>query len=123
MSWEQPLYKPTALIAAADLSAKQYYCVEVDSAGKAALSGAGELVYGILQNKPTAADRAEVMRLGVSKAVAGAAIAVGAEVASDAAGKIVTATTGDRVVGIAREAAAADGNIIAIDVMSGAVSP
>jgi len=46
--------------------------------------------------------------LGISRVVAGAAIAIGAEVSTSAAGKAITAATTARVAGIALQAAAAD---------------
>lgn len=56
---------------------------------------------------------------GTQKLVAGAAIAVGARVKCGAAGKVVTFTDGTdvhtRLVGIAKQAAAADGNVILVD--------
>ena len=77
------------LAAAADLSAKQFYAVKVDSNGKAALAGAGEAAIGILQNNP-----ASIMVSGTTKAVAGGSITAGDVVAANADGKIVSATKG-----------------------------
>jgi hypothetical protein len=114
MSFEGIPTKWGSLVAAADLSAKQYYIVDVDTAGKAALCGAGEVPFGSLQNKPEAGYVAEVQVYGVAKVVAGAIVAVGASVTSDANGKAVTATTGDNVLGTALVASAADGDIIPV---------
>ena len=83
-----------SLEAAADLSAKQYYAVKVDSNGLAALAGAGEAAIGILQNKPTAGQTAVVRVGGVSKIFCAGVIAPGAVIASDANGKLTTATKG-----------------------------
>ena len=112
------------LLAAADLSAKQFYAVKVDSNGKAALAGAGEHAIGVLQNKPTSGNAATVRISGATKMVASAAIAAGAVVAATAAGKSVTATkastntsdagvaadalVGSNVLGVALTAAGAD---------------
>src|SRR5574343_819102 len=94
MSFEHPDFR-LSLVAAADLSAKQYYAVKIDSAGKVAVAGAGELAIGILQNKPAAGEAANVWTFGpVSKAFAGGTIAAGAAVAADSNGKLVTATAG-----------------------------
>jgi hypothetical protein len=94
MSYENTGHQMT-LVAAADLSAKQYYAVKIDSNGLAALAAAGEPAVGILQNKPTAGQSATIWTFGPrTKAVAGGTIAAGALVASDANGKLVTATTG-----------------------------
>lgn len=52
---------------------------------------------------------------GITKAVAGAAIAADADLASDAAGKVVTAATGDVVVGKAITAAGEENEVITIN--------
>ena len=51
---------------------------------------------------------------GKCEVEAGAAISIGDLVASDAAGKVVTATTGDHILGHALEAALADGDVITV---------
>lgn len=112
MSGEMPLFD-LPLEAAADLSAKMYFAVLIDSNGKAALGGAGTGRF-ILQNTPEAGQAASVRVHGVSFGKAAAAIAKGAQVASDANGKLVTATAGTIVIGIALTAATADGDIITV---------
>lgn len=92
----------------ADLSAKYGFAVKKHAsvAGAIALSAAGtDASIGILQNHPSLGQTAEVMHLGISKCMSGAAVALGALVASDASGKLVTAVSGDKVVGQALEAA------------------
>ena len=75
------------LPAAADLSAKQFYAMIVDTTGRATTSGALGKVIGILQNKPAAAGRAAQIRIvGISKLVGGAALAEQDYVASNAQG-------------------------------------
>ena len=105
-------------VAAADLSAKQFYSVKVDSTGKIALTGAGELGLGILQNDPTAGLAANVAISGASKAVVGAAVAAGARLSSDANGKLITATAAKSVVAQALEAGAANGDIISVHILN-----
>jgi hypothetical protein len=123
--------------ASADLSADQHKFVDLDANGKARLAtAAGQKVLGVLQNDPAAADRAALIGYGgVTKVIAGAAIAVNAYVSTDAAGKAratvaVASGTGHtktddagvaqdpligaHVVGIALEAAAADGDVIKV---------
>lgn len=95
-----------SLVAAADLSAKQFLAVKVDSNGQAAVAGAGEAVVGILQNNPPAGSAGAVMISGSTKAKAGGNIAAGAVLAANAAGALVAATTGNYIVGIAKTAAA-----------------
>lgn len=89
--------------AGADLSAKQFTFVKVNSSGQAvAAATAGEYVLGILQNKPSAAGRiASVGILGVSKVV------LDETVTPD--DKIMTSADGQAAVGAA---AAAPGNFI-----------
>lgn len=82
------------LIAAADLSAKQYFAIKVDSTGKAALAGAGEAAIGILQNAPAQNAVAIVRCFGLSRMISGAAINPGDLVAADAAGKGKAAVKG-----------------------------
>lgn len=79
------------LIAAADLSAKQFYAMKVDSNGQAAVAGAGEVVVGVLQNDPASGQAACVATAGVVRAVAGGSITAGATVAANASGKFVDA--------------------------------
>lgn len=104
------------LVAAADLSSNQYYAVKVNSSGQIALcSSAGEFVVGILQNKPTSGQAADVRHSATTKAVAGAAITAGARVMTNASGKVITlATSGSIACGVALEAAGADGDIIEV---------
>lgn len=108
MAFEQNL-QSISLVAAADLSAKIGYIVQVDSNGKAALADATALAVGVLQNNPASGQVATVGVHGVSKVVAGGTIAAGARVTSDANGKAIAATTaGDAVIGIALAGAAAN---------------
>lgn len=117
MGYEIPVHQLT-LVAAADLSAKQYYFVKVDTAGKAAVCGAGEKAIGVVQNAPTAGVASTVMVLGVTQVVASAAIAYGANVASTATGTAVTAAGTAAVLGVALENATAAGDIIAVSLQS-----
>ena len=101
--------------AGADLSTKQFFAVAIAADQQVDPSGAGLQSVGVLQNKPSAAGRAAtVMINGVTKASAGAAIAVNDAVAAAADGQFVTAAPGDIVLGIALEAAAAADEIIAV---------
>jgi hypothetical protein len=104
--------------AAADMSVKanyQYRAVVVDSTGRVARNTAnGGSVYGVLQNDPGLNQAATVMIDGMTKMRAGAAVAVGAKVMSDTAGRAITATTGLQVLGTALVAAAAEGEIISV---------
>ena len=105
------------LVAGADLSALQYTFVKLDSSGNvAAASGATDIPIGVLQNAPTAGQEAEVLVVGGTKVVAGAAIGEGALVGTSAAGKAVALVAGTDttkyVVGTLLTESAADGNIV-----------
>lgn len=131
MAYEMPgADKIGSLVAAADLSAKQFFLAKIDAAGKVALcSAAGEVVAGVIENEPASGEAVELGLLtGVRMAKAGGAIAKGDLLKTDAAGKLAVAVkastntsdagvaadalVGSFVIGIALEAAAADGNII-----------
>ena len=104
-------------IAAADLTGSQFLLMDIDSAGKAALAGAAGRAVGVLQNNPNIAQAAAVGIAGVTKVVAGASFAAGADLQSDAAGKAITfVDPGANVVtwkvGIALTAAGAADEII-----------
>jgi hypothetical protein len=72
-------------------------------------------VIGVQYNKPSAIDMAtEVAVGGGPKCMAGAAVAIGAQLMSDASGRAITATSTNRAFGIALAAAAGAGEIIPI---------
>lgn len=93
-------------IAGADLSTKQFYVVKLNSSGQIVLAGDGEMAYGILQDKPVSGAVGSVAVSGQSLAVLGATVAAGAKVAANASGQVVTATTGENVLGICTEGGA-----------------
>lgn len=82
--------------ASGDLSTKQYYFVDVNSSGLAAVvAAAGARAVGVLQNKPDASGRAGTVRIfGVTKVIAGGSITAGDSIASDANGKAGAVTKG-----------------------------
>jgi hypothetical protein len=116
MAYENDVFDHS-LPAAADLRTKQHYFVNVDSNGKWALSGDGEGGYS-MQDKPNADEYGEARVLGIAKITAGAAIAAGAYVTSDANAKAKTAGGGEIVNGQALQAASADLEVISILVSS-----
>ena len=67
-----------SLVAASDLSGKQYYFVAVDTDGKAALTGDDGNPIGVLQNKPEAGQAATVAIAGVTKLYIGTESGLGA---------------------------------------------
>lgn len=116
MATQTPGFRVGTVDAGADLTAKQFHCVKLNGSGKfVSGSASGEKIVGILQNKPDSGEVADVMINGVSKAVAGAAIAAGAQIMANASGRVITAaTTGSTIIGWALDAASADGEIISI---------
>ena len=100
-----------------DLSTKQYYFVELgEAAGQIDVcDNAGDLVLGVLQNKPNAANKLCAIRvMGTTKVICGDTVTEMARVGTSADGKcVVKSTAADLVAGIALEAGAA-GDIIEI---------
>lgn len=96
-----------SLEAAADLSLLQFRFMELSSGQVQAVSGAGGNSVGVLQNDPAAQGRAaEVAFGGIVKVEAGATVTQDADVQSDAVGRAIDASTGDRVLGVALDAGA-----------------
>lgn len=105
--------------AASDLSTKQYYFVKLNSNGNIELAGNGDWAYGVLLNKPAAAGRAGTVAIaGVTKVVAGAAIAAGTDIGIDSSGRAVPTGTSDTVVGIARDAVSNAGELVSVELMT-----
>ena len=115
MAFEIPGFS-MSLEASGDLSAAQFHCVEVDSNGQVTVANAaGESVFGILQNNPNAQGvAASIMKDGVSKCVAGAAVVAGNLVQTNASGRVIPVASGDFVVGRALDSVGADGEIVSI---------
>lgn len=116
MAWELPGLM-IALEAAADLSAKQYYFVNIDATGKAALpTGATDKPIGVLQNKPTAGQTAEIMVTGVSKVSSDAALSIDNLIGTSADGQADAKVPGtditEYVVGRVLEASGAAAGLV-----------
>ena len=82
--------------AGADLSAKQYFFVEMASDGEVtAVNAATDKIIGVVQNKPAAAARAAAVGIGgvtkvaMSSTAAGAAITRGDQLVANTAGRAV----------------------------------
>lgn len=94
MAYEIPLFSFT-LEAAADLSSSQYKFVKLDSSGNAAaIAAATDIPVGVLQNKPTSGQAAEIMALGISKVQGDADLAKGNQIGTSADGQAVALTAG-----------------------------
>ena len=108
-----------SFIAGEDLTDKTYYAVYLSADKTVSLCTTSHLnAIGILQNDPDTNETASVRLIGTSKAVASGAITVGTRVVATTAGKIAAITTAgateQEVIGVALEAASADGDIIEI---------
>ena len=103
--------------AEATLATKQFYFAEMGTAADEVdlCDNAGDLVLGVIQNKPAAGEAVQLRCYGVSKVVASGAITRGARVGTDASGKAVTKSAdADLVAGIALETSTTDGDLIAV---------
>lgn len=112
--FQQP--RTRSFVAGADLSTHKYKGVKHGTTeGEVVLAAAGEAEF-VLMNSPKAGDAAECAMIGGGAMVqAGATFAIGAELASDANGKFVTALTGNKVIGLALSAAAAADEYVEIE--------
>lgn len=123
MATENPLWEVGNLVAAADLTTKQYQFVKITAAKTVNIATTkGEGVLGILQNKPNTGEAAEVMIIGRSKCKAGAAVTAGSKVITDANGKgIATDAVDQYLVGWAEDAPAALNEIFTV-ILTGQVA-
>src|SRR5581483_6913274 len=117
MSFDTVNHLDQSLEAAADLSAKQYRFVTIDSNGQAALATRGALAVGVLQDKPNAAGRVGAVRTvsGLpTKIVLGGTVTKGQALVSDAHAAAVNASSSDNAyLGFAMESGSS-GQIIAM---------
>lgn len=103
--------------ASGDLSSNQFYAVKSSAADVVALcvgaSGGTGRAVGILQNDPTSGVAGTVRVLGLSKWVCGEAVAYNDALISSTGGTALVAnTTGEYVIGFARSATTAAGQIL-----------
>jgi hypothetical protein len=122
MSWAQDgdyRAAPSATNFSADGSG-MHRAVKLDASGNVVLCGAADLDFaGILQNDPAVGETATVKVRNVSKAVAGGAIAINDELTTDAAGRLVAATTGQIIVARPMAAASGTGVVIPVEIRPG----
>lgn len=96
MAYHGPQTRVPGLVAGGDLSAQQYRFVKL-SANKTVVICAAvtDKPLGVLQNAPANGEEATVAIEGITKMVAGAAIAFGAGIGTDTTGRAVTYTAAD----------------------------
>lgn len=104
--------------AAASFAAKEGYAV-VGSGANVAIAGANVRVLGILADNVASGATATIQVAGMARAVAGAAVARWALLATNASGQLITATPGQNVVAQALEAASGAGAVFAVEVFPG----
>lgn len=113
--------------AAAAIEDVRYRAVKFDENGGLVLaSTAGETFLGIAIpttgdaiGKVAVGDGVDVQIKEMGMAMAGGAVVAGAPLTTDANGKLVTAAAGNFVIGYAIDSAAADGDIIQIQIAKG----
>ena len=115
MAWEQPGFS-SSFKAGADLSAKQFYFVKLDSNGDVvACAAATDKPIGILQNNPTSGLEALVMHNGISKVNADAALSIDDLIGTSADGqadaKVPGTDTTEYIVGRMLESTSAAGEL------------
>lgn len=114
MAYQNVNHHCVSLVAAGDLSTKQFHAVGVNSAGRAAIADADDQLIGIVQNNPAAGQAANVAYGGISKAVLGGNVTAGNRVTANASGQIIAAASaGDSVIGVAL-GGGASGEIVSI---------
>lgn len=105
------------LVAGADLSAAQYKFVKLNASGQVIVCAAAtDLPIGVLQNDPASGAEAEVLVVGGTKIIAGAAIGEGAQIGTSSAGKAAALVAGTDttkyVAGTLLTESGADGEIV-----------
>ena len=126
MAWQVPGFVPGGLVAAEDLSSRQFRLVRVAGDNRVELVDAdGGFAIGVLQNAPASGAAAAVEMAGVSKLVAGEALAAGDFFGADSQGRgrVVEATAtgadlGDWILGSVLEGVGAAGEIATVKLMS-----
>jgi hypothetical protein len=104
------------LVAATDLSAKQYYFVAVDTDGKCTTTGDNGNPIGVLQNKPAAGEAATICIAGVTPVYVGTESGLGAgyNVACDSNSGAKVGASGAFLLGVALEDPTANGDIVSV---------
>ena len=106
-------------VAGEDLSAAQFKFVTLEADGQVDLAdSAGENCIGVLLVEGESARAVTVVMTGSVMVEAGGTVTNGGAVATDATGRAVDATSGDIIMGYAREAGVAN-QVIEIELIQG----
>lgn len=94
----------------------QYKVVKLSADKVAPVAAIGDACFGVLQNQPRLGSACTVRVGGVSKVVAGEAIAINLPVYLAATGKVLSAgaATGARFIGTSLSASTADGELLTV---------
>ncbi len=115
------------LTAASALTAPQGLALKLTSSGVALPSAGGDVVGLAIVSNPdsvAAGGRVDIQVKDIGIWVAGGSFAAGALLATDAAGKAVSATAGDYIVARALTAASAAGDLVRVQLLNaGALVP
>lgn len=99
--------------AAADLSTNQYYFIDIDGNGRAALPTAdGAICAGVLQNDPVQFEAATIVDRGIVKVVSNGTVEIGDQVSCANGGKAKEAASGEYVQGKALEGDAGENGAV-----------
>lgn len=109
-------HQTDTMVGAADLTGKEYYACKRTGSGLAVCSTAGENVDGIISEGKAAGLHSSFKTGNQLKAIAGAAVAVGAKVMTNASGKLITATATKHVFGTAITAASGADVLFTVEV-------
>lgn len=115
----------SVVTANADLSASQFcgVIVATNDFGVSLATVGTAPILGILQNKPTAGQAADVRFSGVSKAIAGAAYTRGTYLMVNGSGQLITATSTNVAVAYALESATAASDVRTVLLLNGGKQP
>lgn len=113
--------QPESYYAGADLSAKQWYAVKIDTDGDVVLAGAGDdAVVGFLQNAPADTKPASVIfddGMQSKAIVVDASAAIGTALKVDANGKLTAAATTEEYCAINTQAVTAANDIVNVRIV------
>lgn len=108
--------------AGADLSARLFCCAHVDTDGDIVGAGAADHVLGIITEAAAENSPVTVQIGGIARALCGDTVAAGVRLmAEDTTNRVIPATTGKPVLGIALEGGA-DGEVIAVALIPGYIT-
>src|SRR5262245_33051402 len=92
---------------------QQYLIVQASGTGYGGLATSKtQVLIGVSQNLPSSGEFLGVCPLGRSRIVAGAAVTAGSRITSNGSGRAIAAGSGDSIIGVMIDAAAADGDTV-----------